>query len=103
MNKFEVVNCFKCGRIFRKTDESNKCKKCIEEDKELVEEVRSYILDHPGVDIYDVSEKFKISKREVLNFINEDIIQVQMEKRQMESASEIFEKQIRKNKFRSRR
>ncbi len=99
MDNYEVINCFKCGRIFRKTDGSNKCKKCIEEDRELLEDIRIYILEHPDVDIYEISDKFNVSKREILNLIDEDRIQVKPDNSNKMTYNELYNQKKNKGKY----
>ena len=67
---FDFRNCPVCGRLFRYAGR-NLCPACIAEEEKEYEKVRSYVRDHEGANITEVSEATGVSVEKIIRFLRE--------------------------------
>lgn len=70
----KVVNCKKCGIVFRYHSGIELCDSCKKETEVNFNIVKDYIRKHPNKTIDEISKETNVSKRQVLQWINEGII-----------------------------
>lgn len=63
-------NCPVCGKVFRFVSR-NLCPDCIAEEEKEYEKVRSYVRDHEGANITEVSEATGVSVEKIIRFLRE--------------------------------
>jgi hypothetical protein len=51
-----IANCTECGAVFLPRTDEKTCKACAKSEEELFMVVRSYIRDHPGQNVLEVSK-----------------------------------------------
>ncbi len=67
-----VRNCKKCGRIFNYVAGSIVCPGCREQMEEKFQEVKKYILEHPGVGVSEVSEACEVETTQIRQWVREE-------------------------------
>lgn len=70
-----VRNCRKCGRIFSYAMGPVICPKCRDEQEAKFQEVKTYVLDHKGADIVEVSEECGVDPNQIRQWIREERLQ----------------------------
>lgn len=67
----EVINCKRCGKIFRISGSSKLCEECKGNDYLTFKEVREYIYDNPGASILEVAAYTGINESMILSYLRE--------------------------------
>ncbi len=67
----EVKNCKLCGKLFNYVDMPI-CPACSRDMEKKFEQVKSYIYDHPGAGIREVSEENDVSQSMIKRWIKEE-------------------------------
>ena len=67
-----VVNCKRCGKIFRQVTATDICRKCQEEEEELLREAREYLRENPQAMIYDFVEDLEIEQSMLEKWVEEE-------------------------------
>ena len=70
-----VRNCKKCGRIFNYVLGPVICPRCKEGMEAKFQEVKSYIREHQGADIKEVSEECEVETNQIRQWIREERLQ----------------------------
>lgn len=65
-----LKNCTECGRLFAYAGR-NICNQCLEKEEEQYMIVRRYVRDHPGANVFEVSEETGIEEEKILQFIRD--------------------------------
>lgn len=72
----DVRNCRKCGRLFNYVMGPFICPRCRDEMESKFQEVKSYIREHPGVGIQEVSEECDIDKSQIYQWLREERLEL---------------------------
>lgn len=67
-----VKNCRKCKRIFNYVMGPVLCPKCREEEEEKFQEVKKYVVEHPGSGIQEVSEACDVNVNLIRQWLREE-------------------------------
>lgn len=67
-----VKNCRKCKRIFNYVMGPVLCPRCREEEEEKFQEVKKYVIEHPGSTINEVSEICEVSVNLIRQWLREE-------------------------------
>ena len=68
----DVRNCRKCGRIFNYVAGMPICQSCREKMEQKFQEVKTYIRDHRGAGIQEVSENCEVETSQIHQWIREE-------------------------------
>lgn len=66
----EYRNCPRCGALFPYIS-SPICEKCVKEEEELFQGVRTYVKEHPNATILEVSTELGISTQKIYKYLRE--------------------------------
>lgn len=66
-----VRNCPRCGKMFRPLSGRRICPDCVKADLEEFHSVRDYLRDHPGANIFEVTEATGVPVRKIQEYIRE--------------------------------
>lgn len=72
----DVRNCRKCGRIFNYVMGPFVCARCRDEMESKFQEVKTYIREHPGVDVQTVSDECDIDKSQIYQWLREERLEL---------------------------
>lgn len=72
----DVRNCRKCGRIFNYVMGPFFCPGCREAMEGKFQEVKTYIREHPGVDVQTVSDECDIEKSQIYQWLREERLEL---------------------------
>lgn len=67
----DIINCEKCGRMFKTIGNIKMCSRCREGDDDIFRIVREYIYDNPGATVTEVSEATDVSEKKIIHFLKE--------------------------------
>lgn len=70
-----VRNCRKCGKMFNYVLGPMICPRCKEELEDKFQEVKTFVQDHPGTDIAEVSEQCDVEPGQIRQWIREERLQ----------------------------
>jgi flagellar operon protein (TIGR03826 family) len=70
----QAGNCPRCGKVFVRIREPI-CEKCIKEEEENFEKVRTYLKEYPNRSIHDVSLETEVPVKRILKYIQEGRIE----------------------------
>lgn len=63
-------NCPKCGKLFVYIAK-DLCPECVQQEEVLFEKIRTYIKNHPGCNLQEVSENTEVSVDKILLYLRE--------------------------------
>lgn len=72
----DVRNCRKCGRLFNYVVGPFICPRCRDEMEVKFQEVKTYIREHPGVGIHEVSEECDVDKTQIYQWLREERLEL---------------------------
>jgi len=75
----DIRNCPECGKIFTYI-RTNLCPACQQKDEEAFRVVRTYLAQHPGVDILTVAETTGVSEENIIRYVREGRITMGIER-----------------------
>ena len=67
----EIVNCTRCGRVFRPVGGRRMCPQCFKADHDEFASVREYLRKNPGADIAAVSEATGVPVKRIQEYLRE--------------------------------
>lgn len=70
--ELNVLNCKRCGRIFRSDNRRVICPICVKELEEKFDEVKEYIYANPASTIVEVASETNVSVEQIKNWIREE-------------------------------
>lgn len=65
-----AMNCPRCGKIFVKIS-SPICDKCVKEEEEIFEKVRTYVRENPNQSIQEICEACEVTTKRVLTYLRD--------------------------------
>ncbi|GAA4653985.1 hypothetical protein GCM10023142_11230 [Anaerocolumna aminovalerica] len=68
----DVRNCNECGKLFNYIGVSSLCPNCSKKLDEKFGQVKSYLYDHPGAGIQEVSEENDVTPGQIRKWIREE-------------------------------
>lgn len=77
-----LVNCRRCGKLFRRIT-TDICPDCLREEEQLLRETRAYLREHPGSTRYDVITDLEIDELLIEKWIKEGSILVKHPEEEM--------------------
>lgn len=72
----DVRNCRKCGRLFNYVTGPFICPRCRDEMESKFQSVKTYIREHPGAGIQEVSEECDIDKSQIYQWLREERLEL---------------------------
>lgn len=66
----EIINCPRCGTLFKKITKKL-CPQCVEKEEEEFLKVKSYLDDNPGASVEEVAEETEVEEKTINKFIRE--------------------------------
>jgi len=93
----DIRNCPKCKQVFTYFN-SPLCPKCLKEEEEIYETVRTFIKDHPNSTMLEVVEATGVSAKKILKYLKEGRLEVS-KGMEGELECELCGKSIPKGKF----
>ncbi len=70
--ELNVLNCKRCGRIFRSENRRLICSVCVKELEEKFDEVKEYIYANSAATIVEVASETNVSVEQIKNWIREE-------------------------------
>ncbi len=75
-----MVNCTKCGKLFLQAGDKPICLECLSLAAKDYKKVHSFLKQHPGARVDEVSEKTGISETMILDFLREGRLSLRVSK-----------------------
>jgi len=72
----DVRNCRKCGRIFNYVAGPPYCPACVEAQEAKFQAVKTYIREHPGCGVNEVSEECEVETSQIYQWLREERLQL---------------------------
>lgn len=70
--ELNVLNCKRCGRIFRSENRRLICTICVKELEESFDKVKEYVYENPAATIVEVASDTEVSIEQIKNWIREE-------------------------------
>lgn len=65
-----IANCKRCGRIYNRLGREI-CAECVQQEDELIKEIRQFLRQHKHANIYEVAEQTKVDYAVIVEFIRD--------------------------------
>ncbi len=75
VERVPIVNCKRCGKIFRKTA-GDLCAECIKEEGEILETIRAYLKQNPLSSLAEVSDATDVSVEDITDLIQAGMLRL---------------------------
>lgn len=72
----EVKVCRGCKKIFQYIAGPELCPKCRQLEEEMFQKVKEYLIEHPGANMYEVTQKTDVSAALIEKFLRQGRLQV---------------------------
>ena len=72
----DVRNCRRCGKLFNYVTGPFICPRCRDEMEVKFQEVKTYIREHPGVGMQEVSEECEVDKSQIYQWLREERLEL---------------------------
>lgn len=72
----QIKYCKKCNRLFNDCTGRNFCQNCSDELQDILKEIKTYIKENNTVTIAEVSKKFSVPTKQIIEWINQEEIEL---------------------------
>lgn len=71
-----VRNCRKCGRLFNYVSGPFICPRCRQDMENKFQEVKTYIREHPGIGVQQLSEACEVETNQIYQWLREERLEL---------------------------
>ena len=68
----EMISCARCGKLFNYIAGPRICQVCNKAVEEKFKEVKTYVREHPNVDMKTLSKECEVSPKQIQRWVRED-------------------------------